>query len=293
MFTTHTLRDILQRNDLAQWADLLLAESRPAVQITTQPLLDDRLIPVGASKFGGSPDVPSGFMWPEWNGKPLTFLAQFRLSDVAQYDPEHALPSSGMLYFFYEIDEQPWGYDPAHEGGAVVLFHPDEMDTFYRYLHPRAAGDLLDIEPLPASTAHFSSQLMLPATERALNSLATQLSETEYERYDDDVLGEIISDRPDVWHHMLGYPDEIQNDMQLECQLVTNGLYVGDSSGYRDRRRRLLETGAADWRLLLQLDTDENIGVEWGDSGRLYFWIRNADLQACDFSQCWTILQCF
>ena len=30
---------------------------------------------------------------------------------------------------------------------------------------------------------------------------------------------------------------------------------------------------AADWRLLLQLDTDDEASMMWGDLGRLYFWI--------------------
>jgi uncharacterized protein YwqG len=66
--------------------------------------------------------------------------------------------------------------------------------------------------------------------------------------------------------------------MQLECQLVTNGLYCGDASGYDDPRRRALETGATDWRLLLQIDSDDVLGSMWGDSGRVYFWIREQDV---------------
>jgi uncharacterized protein YwqG len=80
-------------------------------------------------------------------------------------------------------------------------------------------------------------------------------------------------------HRCGGHPQEIQGDMRLECQLVTNGLYCGDASGYQDPRRSILEKGAADWHLLLQIDSDEkHLGWMWGDVGRVYFWARHRDI---------------
>jgi uncharacterized protein YwqG len=80
--------------------------------------------------------------------------------------------------------------------------------------------------------------------------------------------------------------------MRLECQLVTNGIYCGNSSGYRDPRAKVLEPGATDWRLLLQLDSDDRVGWMWGDVGRVYFWAIQQDIAACDFDKSWAILQC-
>lgn len=36
-------------------------------------------------------------------------------------------------------------------------------------------------------------------------------------------------------------------------------------------------------RLLLQVDSEERAGMMWGDAGRIYFWIREADLRARNF----------
>ncbi|NOT29697.1 MAG: DUF1963 domain-containing protein [Planctomycetes bacterium] len=80
--------------------------------------------------------------------------------------------------------------------------------------------------------------------------------------------------------------------MELECQLVTNGVYCGDSSGYQEPRAKELEAGQTEWRLLLQLDSDERAKMMWGDAGRLYFWIRESDLCEHDFDKAWLILQC-
>ena len=53
-----------------------------------------------------------------------------------------------------------------------------------------------------------------------------------------------------------------------------------------------VEEGAPEWRLLLQLDSDEAVDVMWGDVGTLYFWIRESDARAARFDRTWLILQC-
>ena len=64
---------------------------------------------------------------------------------------------------------------------------------------------------------------------------------------------------------LLGYSDNIQGEMELECELVTNGLYCGNASGYTDPKRKMLEPNAKKWRLLLQIDSNEENGMMWGD----------------------------
>lgn len=78
-------------------------------------------------------------------------------------------------------------------------------------------------------------------------------------------------------HRIDGHPDMIQGDMYLQCQLVTNGLYCGDATAYNHPLRKELEAHGKDWHLLLQLDSEEDLGYMWGDSGKLYFWIRKED----------------
>lgn len=80
--------------------------------------------------------------------------------------------------------------------------------------------------------------------------------------------------------------------MELEAQLVTNGIYCGDEAGYKDPRVPSLEPGVKDWRLLFQFDTDDDLGVMWGDCGTVYFWVREDDARAGSFANVWLILQC-
>ena len=94
-------------------------------------------------------------------------------------------------------------------------------------------------------------------------------------------------------HQVDGFPSPIQGDeMELECQLVSNGIYCGDSSGYESAEAAALRGGASDWRLLLQVDSDDDLKMMWGDGGVLYFWIREADARAGRFENTWVVLQC-
>jgi uncharacterized protein YwqG len=95
-------------------------------------------------------------------------------------------------------------------------------------------------------------------------------------------------------HRLLGHPQLIQNPMELECQLASNGVYCGGPEGYESEKAKHLQSGAADWRLLLQIDTDEEgPGWMWGDVGRIYFWIKEHDLKNLRFRDAWLILQCY
>ncbi len=82
--------------------------------------------------------------------------------------------------------------------------------------------------------------------------------------------------------------------MRSECQLVASGIYVGKPEAFQgERTQELLRVAPSEWRLLLQLDTDEDgPGWMWGDSGRIYYWIRRGDLAAGAFDRTWLVLQC-
>ena len=92
---------------------------------------------------------------------------------------------------------------------------------------------------------------------------------------------------------MGGFPNPVQGDaMELECQLASNGIYAGEPSANEEPRAKALADGAGDWRLLLQVDSDDSLNVMWGDAGILYFWIREQDARARRFDRAWLVLQC-
>ena len=96
------------------------------------------------------------------------------------------------------------------------------------------------------------------------------------------------------WAHRIcgGYPDQIQGDMMLECELVAAGLHCGDATAYRDPRLDAFKTHATRWRQLLQVPSTDEAGMMWGDVGCLYYWISDDDLRSRRFDAAWMSLQC-
>ena len=233
------------------------------------------------SHFGGSPNLPSSTDWPVWHERKLGFLARISLPELQLVRRIDWLPRDGALLFFYDVDEQPWGFDPQDRGGCAVLHVPD--------LESPATPTAKSEELFPHMGIGFRSIETLPSTERPEVD-ALSLSDQEFEEYWK------LRDAPFQGlpkHQLTGLPTPVQGDyMELECQLVSNGVYCGDSNGYNSPRAKELEAGAGDWRLLLQLDSDDDAGVMWGDCGTLYFWVRAQDAAEGRFENAWLILQC-
>lgn len=76
--------------------------------------------------------------------------------------------------------------------------------------------------------------------------------------------------------------------MRQQCQFASNGLADPSSD---PAKAKSLASGANDWRLLLQVDSDQRFGITWGSAGMLYFWIRQQDLASGNFNNCWVVLQ--
>ena len=52
---------------------------------------------------------------------------------------------------------------------------------------------------------------------------------------------------------------------------------------------RLLQL-RANWRLLLQVDSISEIGMDWADSGLLYYCMQDEDMQARDWNRSWLVM---
>jgi uncharacterized protein YwqG len=210
---------------------------------------------------------------------------QLKLSEINRdgYLPD--LPTSGLLYVFYDEEQSTWGFDPKDKGSWRLLFYP-ETDELKSRRYPKdleTRYKLRHVEAFPVVTYPSSEDERIEALIGDDDDL--------YEKYEQFRLTDFDKSQP--YHHLGGYPDPIQGaDMDLECQLVSNGLYCGDESGYNDARAKLLEENRGDWVLLLQIDSDDFCEMMWGDCGMLYFWICKEDLAARNFDDVWMILQC-
>jgi uncharacterized protein YwqG len=202
----------------------------------------------GGSHIGGTPDVASPFAWPRSErGIPLAFLMQANFAEINTCDIERRLPSAGLLYVFFEWDDDV----PVLEEQHRLLF--DEQ--YSQLVSQEFPSDMND----EARFKKFSLKLHLEWTI----PLPDEIGLGEFHQNDLDLL-EFWDQAPEMledfqglgpfWkskHRFLGNPDFIQSP------------------------------GLADGSLLfLQMDSDPPLGSDndlrtgmmWGDGGTIY-WI--------------------
>lgn len=255
--------------------DQAKAGGTPALHVKRTPDLS-------ASFLGGEPELPAGMAWPRGRN-PLSFLAQINLGQVQEAMPIDWLPASGRLLFFYDMECQPWGFDPTERDCWQVILAPEGTDGA--------------VSSAPEGAETFEQQHVIFSVVDTFSEDGPFLpdghgmSEDAYEEFSNLVRTHDFGSAP--LHQISGKPYAIQNEnMETECQLASHGIDCGSGEGYRSPEAKALFAGAKDWRLLLQLDTDDDTGWMRGDSGILYFWVREDDARRGDFSRVWIVLQC-
>lgn len=255
--------------------------SKTSIRLYSTPT-DEFNVALGTSRIGGMPDLPAGIPWPEWKGLPQSFIAQINLDDVHRHITNGILPQTGMLWFFYDAQQETYGADPADCGGWHVIFSDDHTGLQRRVVPPALPA----ASQFKACSISFAREITL-SQQPELEIPKFDWTDHEQQKYET-----LLSTFPNPTDHaalhnrLLGYPETIQDDMRLECQLASHG--VTDIS---DPRSAELSKGAMDWQLLLQIDTDERIGMCWGDAGMIYYWITRSDLRAARFERSWLVLQ--
>jgi len=123
-------------------------------------------LPIGASKFFGNPDVWAEFEWPQFSESgesyDLTFICQINCAEVAAFDKENVLPKSGILYFFYDMDEMPQEADG--EGAARIIYYNGESTSLCEMLRIDHEGNDLSLREMKL---HFHPSGVDPKQLRA------------------------------------------------------------------------------------------------------------------------------
>ncbi len=277
-----TIAAALQQAGLQRLAGSLDQLTRSSIRVSTNPSYE-QAIALGQTKFGGMPDLPAASPWPDLNGAPMQFVAQIQLADAQPFDMAHLLPEQGLLAFFYDATQQTFGADPHDHAGFRVLYFEQPVSALQRTDQP---ANLAPAGRSRVCSAGFSQELTL-TLQPNLEISSLQWSDDDQRSYD-TALQQLTGSQRHPIHRLLGFPDTIQDDMRLECQLAASG--VADPSAAPERVAAL-SSGANDWLLLLQVDSDPAVGMQWANAGMLYFWIRREDLIARRFDQAWVVLQ--
>jgi uncharacterized protein YwqG len=237
------------------------------------------------SKIGGSPDMEAGAEWPletaikkSWKPfmgsseevihRPFSFIAQIDLDEIAQLNLAENFPTSGMLYFFYCQDQSSLGDKEMDDGKWQVIHQDIPKNKLYPIRPP---------EDLPPAS-QFKEQrveLSLGYTLSYFGDFRSSLSLTDNEN---SLLTDIVEG--DYVNQILGPSHDLIQNQIYHLPFITEDLEDFNEI-------------TSDWLLLLQIDSIEECGMNWGDLGVLYFWISVEDLQTSRFDRVWCTLQSY
>jgi uncharacterized protein (TIGR02996 family) len=127
-----TLMSQFRARGLGSQTDKLLALARPALTVASAAA-PEKSLPVGASKYGGRPDLPPGTKWPKFKGAPLAFLGQLNLAELRASPAVREMPAAGVLSVFAAYDLES-GNDDFPKGSWRLFHFPDATKLARREL---------------------------------------------------------------------------------------------------------------------------------------------------------------
>ncbi|HKB38284.1 MAG TPA: YwqG family protein, partial [Gemmataceae bacterium] len=231
-------------------------------------------IPLGATKIGGRPDLSASTEWPAYrDGKPLAFLAQINLAEIARLGtPIKGLPSNGLLSVFSvwgrtaETDDNPEGVEEK-TGWTAVLHTLPRVKLERRKIPP-------GIHSFKAAAVEPTPILSLPNHRAEPPLAALGWTDDEYERFD-----EMQSDYRSI--QMGHWLENSDTD-------ASHHLLGGYALFQQEFPKEVLEKGLA---MFLQIGTDDNARMGWGDGGELTFYADAKALAKGRFERIWGTCQ--
>ena len=237
---------------------------------TLHPIRSVSTLPPTHSSLGGAPLLPPSQPWPVRNGQPLEFLAQIDLSQL----PPTSRPctATGLLAFFYDATEQPWGSDAEDLSSAAIIHCPDPS-ICRQTLKPGTPPP----PPLRLPVAFRQSPALAisESQEEAYYSHFRSLPEDEKEALNE--IDEALLETNPGYNRIFSAPARIQGDMAPDLAVASSAYGLPEDT---------------EWVHVLQLDSVDELGWCWGDAGCLYFYLPLEDFTNHRFERPWVVLQC-
>lgn len=254
---------ILLPKELEPFRKEIEATLKPTIQIKTSTSKPT----IVQSKFAGNPYLPKTSDHPkDEQGKYMKMLAQINFEELPVRLED--MPEKGMLQFFLSGDHDAMGLDfdeQTNQKNFRVVFHADilnenEVVTDFSYM------DTFDEETFP-----MENELSLSfSLVNEVVSIADRSFEDSFEDLDFD---EVIDDNDTTLHEV--YAENLTND----------GHKIGGYAYFTQFDPREEEELYEDHDvLLLQIDSEDDQGIMWGDVGVGNFFIKKEDLKNRDFT---------
>lgn len=313
-----TLADLsaaIEEAGFAAVSERILERAIPVFHIVSEGPLAEA--PVGATRLGGDPDLPATESWPRDEAGLLgSFIGQIDLAALADDIGPTELPPSGLLSFFV------MGMDCGSSVDACRVIWTPAGTNLSRVIPP--AGEAFGepgIGRLQPIGIRFVSGVTLPLWD---DNFVDGVHEAEPEGVEDD-LHDRVSARPaGAIGRLLGDVEPwVQGDFQRSLHLESIGRSDLESYRYgetweqweamkqawaRDKRQRRwnspeeiaerdgqarwvhanlaeLKAGERSWRLLLSVDSNEEMQLHVNDYDPLFFFLKDEALARRAFSE--------
>ena len=246
------------------------------------------------TRLGGAPLLDPTAEWPRSDRGPLSFVGQLDFRELrAAHRGELPLPDDGILTFFYDVEEQPWGYDPAQASGFALLYAPDPARAIEVEIPDGAIP--FDAEPLaatPAISIPWPGDHAIASWDREDRALGERPPwERAYARFAEHFVLTQGGGIPALRQQVGGHPQWLQSDGRMTAELASSGVHAGgDPRAWRSADLRRAEAEIERWTVLWQLKPEDD-RFTWVDLGTLYVLIRDEDLRSRRFDRAWVVFQ--
>jgi uncharacterized protein YwqG len=249
------------------------------------------------AQLGGLPTLPVN-SWPVWEGHgPLSHVLSFDCAPVAQLLPGLGLPQDGRLAFFY--------FNRAYDdvGGTVSVWDPSTHSGFrVLHLHPERSvrANVTDAAtPAPPGLGTFAPVALTAVRTLTWPAHETPAAEEVWRRHGlagprDGVAADPVRALYDaLWelpgggydtHQIGGHPCPQQGPVEMDVEQLRRGL-AGEPFEWSDPD---VQAAASSWQLLLQVASDDDADMMWGDAGQLYYLVTDPE----DPEEALVTLQC-
>lgn len=188
------------------------------------------------SQLGAPRALPAHVLWPEFEGRPLTFLASIALEELPETDDRETLPCDGTLLFFAQLTQSALSI-ASSRAGAIRVIHVGRNESAETRTVPAGGRELsrLRVVPRPVLTLPGASTFGLRgANERRYERVVSSLEAAQSDPS--------IAEEGQGSHQVFGHPRLLQDDPRDPGQT-----------------------------LVLQIHADPRLGLSYQDAGAIYF----------------------
>lgn len=271
----------IKKQNISIKANKILPWTQNAIRFQAIPAKEEQ---IGQTRFGGLPDVPPDWRWPDGH---LEFLVQFNFEEIAPYDHNGLLPRKGLLSVFVRNLCYGWNEDGTdcqiqfYDGDFNELRPAEAPEEFNFYGEEKQFGsDLWVYKPMfvtpyqAISTAdsYFLYQRKIFSDDflREFEKLNLNLKRGLEAQWDDQILGFYSDGAIEAWEQSTG-----KKYYQLP-----------------ESEKAVAHHQIDDWVLLMQIDSHDALGMMFSDAGILFLMIRKEDLVARRFDRVFITMIC-